>query len=52
LILAAAGLGSQESIVIGSSIMLFGVVVLVIAKFHYLYKFTKEHNAKLEGGSK
>lgn len=52
LILAAAGLGSQESIVIGSSIMLFGVVVLVIVKFHYLYKFTKEHNAKLEGGSK
>ena len=42
------GLEIESAASIGSGIMLFGFVVLVFVKFHYLYKFTKEHNAKLE----
>ncbi len=52
LIMVGLGVESTDAATIGSGIMLVGLVVLIIAKFHYLYKFTKEHNAKLEGESK
>ena len=52
LIMVGLGFDSDAAASIAAGIMLVGLVVLVIAKFHYLYKFTKEHNAKLEGGSK
>ena len=48
-IMMGLGIESTDAASIAAGIMLFGVVVLVIVKFHYLYKFTKEHNAKLEG---
>lgn len=52
LIMVGLGFDSDDAASFAAGIMLVGIVALIIVKFHYLYKFTKEHNAKLEGGSK
>ena len=50
-VMMGLGIESTDAASIAAGIMLFGLVGLIILKFHYLYKFTKEHNAKLEGES-
>ena len=52
LIMVGLDIENEDAVPIISGIMVFGLVLLVFVKFYYLYKFTKEHNAKLEDGSK
>ena len=49
LIMVGLDIESMDAVAIGSAIMVFGITMLIFAKFHYLYKFTKEHNERLEG---